>query len=372
MKLKIVYLAFILSGISFGQNQIMIPYVKNSKWGFSDIDKKILIAPQYDSVCFFERTIVNQKKISYAFAFLNKRVGIIDSQNKRLLPIQYLDLVRIYESDFFIAKNEQNKFGLISLTSVALPFEYELIRSIMNNSFLVKKNNKIGVVDFQGKIVIPVIYDQINFIDEDEEKQTCQWRVSNEKITEYVYTPIQENMDDSYSLGDVESIQAIEDRVSKNKKQPKDYDVKIPIDNEDYSFITRKDNLYGFLNEEYNVGFLPKFEKLDFLTTYFDRNNKSNYFLTFKENNKKGLVSQTGATLLPAKYDRIQSRYKFIEIISDEKKGIYFISSNRFVEPKFTTLEDYTELNEAFIVVLVSEDNKNYYYIGENGNAFME
>lgn len=371
MKLKIFYLAFILSGISFGQNQTMIPYVKNSKWGFSDIDKKILIAPQYDSVSFFKKTIVNQKTISYAFAFLNKRVGIINPQNKILIPLHYTDLEQISDSDFFIAKNEQNKFGLISVTSVVLPFEYDEIKSIMNNSYLVKKNNKIGVVDFQAKIVIPVIYDQINFIDEDEKKQTCRWRVANEKVTQYVFTPIKENPSYSTAFSSVESTIPFEDNNSGSNRQSKDFDEKIPIDYQPYSFITKKNNLYGFLDEEFEIGFAPKFEKLDFLMSNLDKNDITNFFLIFVESDKKGLTNQTGAVLVPAKYDGFERRYGFIEIELDDKKGVYFHSTKLFVDAKFDSIKNYFELDNGFQVVLVSENNKNY-YVGENGNAFTE
>lgn len=375
MKIKIFYLAFILSGLCFGQNQIMIPFVKNSKWGFSDVKKKILITPQYDSVSFFEKVMVNRKEISFAFAYMNKRIGIIDSQNKSLLPLRYLNLEKISDLGYFIAKNEQNKFGIISLSTPVLPFEYDSISSQMDNAFLIKKNNKIGIADAQAKIVIPVIYDQINFMDEDEEKHMYRWRVSNEKITQYVYTPVQENLNVSYrveAMEDIQSTEIIADSHSNSNKQFKDFDEKIPINYQYKSFITRKNNLYGFINENSNVGFLPKFEKLEFLTSDLDRNHKINYFLTFEKDEKKGLTNQTGEVLLPAKYDEIEIRLKFIQTKLDDKKGIYFISSNRFIDPKFVEVKEYNDLNEAFIVVRVSEDHKKYFYVGENGNAFTE
>lgn len=375
MKIKIFYLAFILSGLCFGQNQIMIPFVKNSKWGFSDVNKKILITPQYDSVSFFEKVMVNRKEISFAFAYMNKRIGIIDSQNKSLLPLRYLNLEKISDLGYFIAKNEQNKFGIISLSTPVLPFEYDSISSQMDNAFLIKKNNKIGIADAQAKIVIPVIYDQINFMDEDEEKHMYRWRVSNEKITQYVYTPVQENLNVSYrveAMEDIQSTEIIADSHSSSNKQFKDFDEKIPINYQYKSFITRKNNLYGFINENSNIGFLPKFEKLEFLTSDLDRNHKINYFLTFEKDEKKGLTNQTGEVLLPAKYDEIEIRLKFIQTKLDDKKGIYFISSNRFIDPKFVEVKEYNDLNEAFIVVRVSEDHKKYFYVGENGNAFTE
>ena len=375
MKIKIFYLAFILSGLCFGQNQIMIPFVINSKWGFSDVNKKILITPQYDSVSFFEKVMVNRKEISFAFAYMNKRIGIIDSQNKSLLPLRYLNLEKISDLGYFIAKNEQNKFGIISLSTPVLPFEYDSISSQMDNAFLIKKNNKIGIADAQAKIVITVIYDQINFMDEDEENHMYRWRVSNEKITQYVYTPVQENLNVSYrveAMEDIQSTEIIADSHSSSNKQFKDFDEKIPINYQYKSFITRKNNLYGFINENSNIGFLPKFEKLEFLTSDLDRNHKINYFLTFEKDEKKGLTNQTGEVLLPAKYDEIEIRLKFIQTKLDDKKGIYFISSNRFIDPKFVEVKEYNDLNEAFIVVRVSEDHKKYFYVGENGNAFTE
>lgn len=371
MNLKIFYLVFILSGLSFGQNQLMIPYVKNSKWGFSDVNKKILITPQYDSVSFFENRIINQKKIAIAPVYLNNRVGIIDSQNKSIIPIKYLHIEKIDNSDLFIALNEQNKYGIINFTTAVLPFEYDEIRSIMHNSYLVKKNNKLGIADKYAKIVVPVIYDQINFMEVDKEKKTCRWRVANEKITQYVFTPYQPNDEYSFS-GGIEELTDYAISTTKPTEFSIDYDYKIPLRNVSNVFITQKNNLFGFINENTNIGFLPKYEKLDFLNLYFDRNNNSNYFLIFNENDKKGLTNQSGAILLPALYDKIDNTFLYIETYLDDKKGVFFKSTHHYIEPKFKTIKNDIELNESFIVILVSEDNNNFYYIGENGNSFKE
>ena len=90
--------------------------------------------------------------------------------------------------------NEAGKSGLVSNDNrVIIPFEYDQLDEVVNFSFILKKNKKIGLADVNGKIVIPVVYDQIVFVDEDESTKKCRWRVSNEKVTEYLFTVSYEN-----------------------------------------------------------------------------------------------------------------------------------------------------------------------------------
>uniref|UniRef100_UPI004048470D WG repeat-containing protein n=1 Tax=Flavobacterium sp. TaxID=239 RepID=UPI004048470D len=196
--MKKLFLFVLLSTVfSYSQNSELIPFVSASKWGFSDQAGKIMIQPVYDSVGFFNTSSVGVKYLTFAYVYQNKKMGVIDTQNKILLPITYQNIKNIDETLHFIAINEAGKSGLVSNENrVLIPFEYDRIDEVVNFSFVLRKNKKIGLADVNGKIVIPVVYDQIVYIDEDEETKKCRWRVNNEKITQYLYTAIYNNPND--------------------------------------------------------------------------------------------------------------------------------------------------------------------------------
>ncbi|EAZ94449.1 hypothetical protein FBBAL38_12165 [Flavobacteria bacterium BAL38] len=372
--MKKLFLILVFSSVlSNAQNSELIPFVSASKWGFSDQAGKIMIQPVYDSVGFFNTSSVGVKYLTFAYVYQNKKMGVIDTQNKILLPITYQNIKNIDETLHFIAINEAGKSGLVSNENrVLIPFEYDRIDEVVNFSFVLRKNKKIGLADVNGKIVIPVVYDQIVYIDEDEETKKCRWRVNNEKITQYLYTAIYNNPNDEIYMT-VPSVTykdkaAISYTLDENSK---DFEEKIPIRYESNLFLLRKKNLYGFIDAKEKIGFKPKFRELKYFFNSYDFKYGKRHYLFVEENDKKGLVDGNGNILLEAIYNDIKKEYQYLKVINETQLGIFFLTTNKVVFSDFNKIKTSIVLDNNFVMVLVenTEDN-SYFYIGENGVIF--
>lgn len=375
MKKRILTLTLLVS-IAFGysQNSELIPFVSNSKWGFSDRNGKLKIQPVYDSVGFFNTTSISLKYLTFAYVYQNKKMGVIDTQNKILLPITYQHIKNIDETLHFIAINEAGKSGLVSNENrVLIPFEYDRIDEVVNFSFVLRKNKKIGLADVNGKIVIPVVYDQIVFIDSNESTRKCRWRVSNEKVTDYLYTDSYENPNDEVyqTVGSIETTESNSTSYVLDENS-KDYEEKIPIRYESSIFLLRKKNLFGFWDAKEKIGFKPKFKNLEYFFNSYDFNIGKKHYLLIQENNKKGLVDGQGKELLAPEYDDINKEFRYLKLTRNSETGVFFLSTNKVVFSNFNEIKKTIELDNDYVLVLVSNAEDSYYYIGENGVVFKD
>jgi len=369
--MKKLFLILVFSSVlSNAQNSELIPFVSNEKWGFSDKAGKIMIQPVYDSVGFFNTSSVGLKYLTYAYVYQNQKMGVIDTKNKVLLPLQYAHLRNVSNSFHFIATNDKGKSGLVAADNQqVLPFEYDAIDDILNNSYLLKKQNKIGVADASGKIVIPVVYDQIVFVDEDDRTGKCRWRVNNDRITQYLYTAIYDDPNDEIYMT-VPSVTykdkaAISYTLDENSK---DFEEKIPIRYESNLFLLRKKNLFGFVDVKEKIGFQPKYKHLDYFFNSYNYEKGKKHYLIIEENHKKGLVDGYGNQLLKTEYEAIKKEFHYLELTQNNQIGIFFLATHKVVFSDFNKIKTAIELDDDFVVLLVeNKDTNSVYYVGQNG-----
>lgn len=154
-----LYLLFLSTCI---QAQLESKKNETGKYGFTNEAGDWIIQPIYKEVVEFY-------ELSYTFAKLKDKWGIIDQQGKTILPFEYskinnldIDATQLYSA----VKN--NRYGLISLTTAMPVTEF-----VYENDFyfddgvifelgalaVVQKNKKTGLINKKGVEVIPCIYD---------------------------------------------------------------------------------------------------------------------------------------------------------------------------------------------------------------------
>ncbi|WP_298139650.1 WG repeat-containing protein [Flavobacterium sp.] len=382
---KIIFIALVFTTLVTNAQlkDVLVPYRKASLWGFSDSNGKIVIAPVYDSVTLFERVYNKEKEISikYCKVYQNNKVGMLSNDNKFLFPIQYASFDFEYDSDRFTITDANGKSGLRDFNTVYLPIEYESIKAVRNESYVIQKNGKIGLADYYGKIVIPMIYDQLNYVSKDE--KSCKWKVVNEQETKYVFTPIFEEKDQivsEYSIpGDapyaVEVISA-QDELTKKYNWVEKHGIF------DYAFIFREESKsgykYGFENSKSKNKFKGMDSKLEFLIDYFDYKTRSQHFvLKISKEDKYGIIDETGTIIIPTQYNEIQSDRKKCTLIKNDLIGYYFPHNNQFFEAKYKGSTGYANpgsysLVDFTIIGVYENSKKDWYYIGDNGVIFKE
>ncbi|OBW43433.1 hypothetical protein AB670_00196 [Chryseobacterium sp. MOF25P] len=135
---------------------------------------------EYDEI---ERSVIKSKAIYF---FNNNKVGLIDFEEKEVLPAKY-DNIKIvnfhyynnyYRSEedlitsFIVTKN--GKVGLLNdVYKKVIPLEYDEIKYLSNpyfEAYLVKKNNKYGLVSKNNLLLVPIIYENEIFFDSERKR----------------------------------------------------------------------------------------------------------------------------------------------------------------------------------------------------------
>lgn len=177
---------FLLLSISI-YSQNLFPFKENSLWGYKNENSKVVIKPEY----YLAKKFIND----YAIVGKNDSLGIINKENKVILPfkfnmLQYLNPTTYlygYQSKYF----GEFSIGIIDLNGNKLtPPLYYNINFRDNKYFVTIKNDKeildgplsgmkedetkYGVLDINGKTLIPVVYDYSKSVDFDRIVMTDQ------------------------------------------------------------------------------------------------------------------------------------------------------------------------------------------------------
>lgn len=171
--LLFLLLIFAVSGnAQNSDNNLLIPYLKNDKWGLSFKDKSIKITPQYDVIAIIHPYFLAQKEeelfvlnsegtvLSSDFYY----IGEIDQEQSYLFFKLHnnTDSLSVsgkfiqYNSSFHLYKLENNHFTLlIDLPSNAVVNKTPSIgRKVLPNLYIITKNGLHGVYDVKNENVL--------------------------------------------------------------------------------------------------------------------------------------------------------------------------------------------------------------------------
>lgn len=149
---------------------------KNNKWGVVNPAGKELIPFIYDSLSSFysEQNFVYsgtyQKKDLYDtkcyFYFKNNgKIGCIDSKGTVLIENKFDDLAYYYNKQYGIAINNGKWYIVTTKSKFEIPLSKKIKYNNEGNYILIDSLDKVGVIDANGKIIIPFIYDNYNVYD---------------------------------------------------------------------------------------------------------------------------------------------------------------------------------------------------------------
>lgn len=129
---------------------LLFPVKEGQKWGFMDTKGRIQVAPEYDFVKPFmpNGTAIVQK---------NKKLGLIDTNNKPLLPCQYelLDTLHPYQH-LFLAKTAQQWQLIDNTQKVILDGISGKVNALTADFFMVENKDGLGLYHSRkGCIILP-------------------------------------------------------------------------------------------------------------------------------------------------------------------------------------------------------------------------
>jgi WG containing repeat len=137
----------------------------NGKYGYVDYEDNWVVQPQYDEANGFD-------DLTFAFAKLKGKWGLIDLQGKVVIPFSFDKI--IYDNDYYFGDEQiitvvkNNKYGMVSRTSgkVFVECVYEKGFAFDEGLFyqlgtvsVVYRNKKAGLLNEKGVEIVPCIYD---------------------------------------------------------------------------------------------------------------------------------------------------------------------------------------------------------------------
>lgn len=167
----IIVLIFILN-FSFGQK--IISYEENEKYGLKDSVGNIIVTPKYDEIYQFYGSLASVRVGDYETG----KWGFIDTTGKEVIPLKY-DHAFPFRNKYAVVtrisyqktiddrtgkpiRTKIHKYGVIDTKGKKIvSLKYELIAPLGDGEFGVKENGKWGLINKNGKIILPIMYDGV-------------------------------------------------------------------------------------------------------------------------------------------------------------------------------------------------------------------
>lgn len=231
----------------------------NNKWGIINKEGEVLIETKYDGI------LGGSTKLFKCYE--DGKIKIKDYKDNTIVTANSsLDIINIVNEDKIIVKNE-NKVGLIDYDgNLKISFKYDEIEEVKynkNSLYIAKQNNKYGVIDENENIIINFEYDKIVNADsgifkvyrEDTDMTAIEsgWGlidINSGRILKCKYDEISKIGLDSniYMAEDVLKGSIIIDIKNENIiTEIEDYILIINIDNTDYFEVSNK-NGFGIID----------------------------------------------------------------------------------------------------------------------------
>lgn len=230
-------------------------------------------------------------------------------------------------SEGLVAVEQKGKYGFMnSQGKLVIPIKYDDVGIFSEGLASVEKNNKSGFINIQGKIVIPFEYDRPSrfsdglarvridgryiFIDKTGTKVLDVDRYYN--LNPFSYSEV---FMDGFALVEKESKQGL---INKQGELvvPVEYDL-IDLPFSEGLVVIKKNNKYGFLNKQGQEVVPPKYDNaVGFLEGLARIRYEGRY----------GFINQQGQIVIPIVFEEASS---FSEDIARVKKGSLWITINK-------------------------------------------
>lgn len=266
--------------------------------------------------------------------------GFVDQNDEVKIPFEY-DFLNPFENQLAYAKKGNKEF-FVNINNIKLEGEFDEARIFSFGLAAVKKNKKWGFIDEQGKLVIPMIYDEVDYFTQNKLSAVVKNGKSGfidktgKEVVLIIYEDARSEQMDNIVI------------VKKNKwaffnnqgKQLSDFIYDEVFDTDYYDFskdnfgisentffkngavLIRKGKVFEFLNEKLEPAFPSnKFDSASVFDTYHNA--------IVKSNGKYGMIRSNGEFKVPLAYDFIEpydsNHGNYSEYYNARKGKIYSI-----------------------------------------------
>jgi hypothetical protein len=316
----------------------LVKFKEKEKWGIMDLSANVILPAKYDWVCYNEGKVI--------FAVLDNKPYAFDTSGKE---IQY---------EFESEKEEQSE---------SYEFQYE-VRSEEGDEYsedygdfsIVSRAGKKGVVSEDGKVIIPIAYDEIRY---DKRNgiffiaKGNKWGLANKKGK--IFVPLKYDYLTTFCKGLIvvksNDKFGLMDKTGKIIVYPK-YDMLGLVEesnDEGYRIITVSEGQSSF----YNAFFAENRS----LSEWSDNQIKyveeycRDLFLVGKEGYKFGLIDEKGTEVLRTEFDEVAPYEDLILARKGDKWGIFDIKGKTLLPIKYDWIS-FKDIKEGREFVRIKEN----------------
>ena len=352
---------------------------KDNKWGVIDSNGSVIIDPAYEEMI----TIPNSKNDVFLCIYdVNYETGeyktkVLNSKNEEIFT-QYEQIEAIsnkdnndnlwYESSVLKVKKEE-KYGVINLNGKELvSCQYEEIEPIdgIKNILKVTKDGKMGIIDVEGKEILSAQYTEIINLGKDSKegfivKEDSKYGIvdySNQTVLEAKYDGIEKVHGNEMYVVNQAGKQILVQKDGTELLNTGTDPIKEILKNADNGLIFVKGGKHGVMKTTGETTIEPEYEEL--------KEAKSGILIA-KQNGKYGIIDLQ-------KENKIEPAY--LSIVYNEKADIYIAEkedyTNDIIDNTFTIRQSgiLIELDDekGYVEIKQGEEYKYYNFKFEEKN----
>lgn len=359
-----------IDSLPYKEGELLVK--QNEKYGVINMKGNKILETKYDEIKVDEY-YTDENHYQYAgYIVLIKteegyRYGYINNKGKEILNTEYNEISRVTEvqnnDNAYIICAKNGQYGVNKNQESVIGNEYQSIHyDATNKIFVVEKSKKYGVINLEGKIIVPIQYLEIDITG-------IYIYAQDEKGDKTVYNTngTKENIDANIAI------------LNTNNQA-----YKIKINNE-------KETKYGVIDKEGKELIEEKYNYIEYLN--------GNYFIASSGNGKLGIINDKGETIVETNHDSLQkipnteliqatlAEEKITKIYSKELEKICEMK-NAIIEVKDNYIKVYNELETKYFnqegkelkntevyennKLFVTQKDNQYGFIDKSGNIVVD
>lgn len=320
-----------ITGLPYKLEELRIK--QENKYGVISINGKELIKPEYDYIEGDKYYSEDNKYSGYIVGIKNNdgyKYGYLDENRKQILDTKYNNIERVLDinsDDIYLIAYENGKGAIIKNKKEITHYDFQKIEKVENEElFLVDKNQKYGVLNLSGEIIVEPEYEEA-YID---------------GINIFAKKDGQDYIFD----------------LSGNKIEQINYSKKYKTKNENYFIVINNEGLYGVVNKEEEK--LVK-EQYVYLEYSFE-----DYFIASTADGKTGVIDKDNNKIIDIKYDIVEklANGDIIQTVDLESNKLELYNTR--LEKIFEGENTQININTNYIALTNKEETKYFDFNGNN------
>lgn len=342
------------------QNFTFLPVNEMGHWGYINEFGKQMIDPVYEEVSFFSEGLAGvslNKKYGFinkagktiipfiyddvepfhsksAIVMMDELYGLIDNRGDFLIPPIYEELNET-EGDLYIASQKGLYGYLVRTGQPVTSFSFDIAKDFKNGYAVVSKDEKYGLINREGKFVIPPQYTELDFLNDSllrASDEDDQWGIINmrgESIVPFMYDAISD-FNENRSLVAKDSKCGYIDGSGK---------IVIPIKYQYSSLLlttAKFQNGYALLKQKTKSILIDTAGNQIKFTGIEDYGRPGSGLIPIQKKKKWGYADFNGKVRIPCLYEAAESFIDTLAIIRKNKiEGLIDTSGVIFIQPLY-------------------------------------